>query len=396
MSDTVFASNNALLTQVQLEYEEGQDYLRAKKLNQVANLILFNNLQRDDQSITSTLLPSMFNRVFSNLYSDVLQAVFVPSEDSDFKKTEAISKMQQNDYQEMCIPDLNYDWTWDACFFGEGYLETLVFNRKTKLMEPYVVNPLYLTHDPFFENVREWRYYSIWMTFSTYQLERMKAKKVTGPDFDITRISPGLEVELWDYKNRRDAARLATNVNSSSMSKNNVYQILKHFTVLTEDHPDSQGKIIPKGNRVIVWTDKNFSQEIRVERLSKYIPEDEPWPLVRKQIFREPHSSTAISVPDLIQDKHRAQSVLMNLAYLAAQDDANPIYLYDKNHVDDPTQFMSRQIGQHVAVDDLNAAVKPMQTHAAMSAALSAFLSLLGSHSSEVIGTAIIQPTAQK
>lgn len=390
--------NGPLLNQIMQEYNEGQDYLRTKKLNDVGNLILFNNLQRGEQTIASTLLFSFFNRVFSNLYSDVLQAVFMPSEDSEYKKTEAISKIQQNDYQEMEMWKLNYDWTWDACFFGNGYMETLVFDKKSKIMKPAVINPLYLVHDPFFDEVKDWRYYSMWMTFSRHSLKMLQDKKVISPAFDVTRISPGLEVELWDYKNQRDGARLGVNVNNSSSTTNNdVYQILKAFTVApNEGCTTSSGKFVKAGTRIIVWTDKNFSQEIYVEKLSKYVPDDEAWPIVRKQIFREPHSSLAISVPDIVQDKHRAQNVLLNLMYMAAKDDANPIYIYNPDVIEDPTAFLSRQINQHIAADDLDKAVKPMQTKGAMSASLNAFFSLLGSQSSEAIGTAIIQPSMQK
>jgi hypothetical protein len=383
-----------LLNRVMTEYNEGQDYLRSKKLKQVQQLILYNNLMRDDQSISSSMLPSFFNRVFSNLYSDVLQTTFMPTEDSDYKKTETLNKLYQSDYKEMEMWILNYDWTWDACFFGAGYIETLRFDKVHKVMKPEVVNPLYLVHDPFFSDVRKWRYYSKWKTFSRFELLRMK--KALSPGFDITRISAGLEAELWDYKNRRDAARMGVNVADSSNSTNDIYQILEHMTVSAPGDVDSDGKMIPEGKRIMVWTDKMFSQEMLVERLGKYISDDQSWPIVKKQIFREPHSSLEISVPDLIEDKHRARNVLLNLAFLAAKDDANPIYVYNPEHVTDVTQLYSRQILQHISVDDLDNAVKPLQTHAAMSTSLNAFMSLVSSEASDVIGTAIVQPTIQK
>ncbi len=388
-----------ILNRIMLEYNEGQDTLRTKKLNWVQNLVLFNNLQRDDQTIASTLLFSYFNRVLSNLYSDVLQATFVPSEDSDYKKTEACNKLYQNDYQEMEMGKLNYDWIWDACFFGEGYMETLVFNKKKKIMEPHVLNPLYVGHDPFFEEPKQWRYWNAWMTFSRNDLEKLKLKKVLSQDIDLNRISPGLETELWDYKNRRDSARLGTNVTASSSSSNDVYQILKHYTfVMEQDGPiyTSDLKLVKPGERVIVWTDKNFSQQLRLERLSKYVPDDEPWPVVRKQIFKEPHSSMSISVPDIVQDKHRAQSVLLNLMYISAKDEANPIYLYDPDHVQDVTAFLSRQISQHIPVDDMQKSVQPMNTKSAVNPSVSAFMQMLAGMSSEAIGTAIVQPSVQK
>lgn len=386
-----------LLTRVMTEYNEGQDYLRQKKLRWVQHLILFNNLAREAQSISSKEIFSFFHRILSGLYSDVLQSVFMPSEDSDYKKSEVLNKLRQSDFQEMEMWLVNYDWTWDAAFFGEGWTETLVFDKESKLMKPSVVNPLYMAYDPFFSEPKNWRYYSKWKTFSKYDLLRLKKKGVISQNFDISKIAAGLEVELWDYKNRRDAARLGNSVTNSSYSDtNDIYQILEHFTIADKDTVDHNGKPIPEGHRIIVWTDKNFGTEIRVEPLTNYIPEDEPWPIVKKQIFREPHSSLSISVPDIIEDSHRAKSVLLNLLFMAAKDDANPIYLYDPDHVQDVTAFLSRQINQHIPVDDLERAVKPMNTKPAMSAAVNSFMALLGTESAEAVGTAIIQPNMNR
>lgn len=374
-----------LLTQVQMEYNEGQDYLRDKKLRQVQQLVLLNNLARNEQTIAATTLFTFFNRVFSNLYSDVLQLRYYPSEDSDFRKIEVLSKLQQSDYQEMEMWQIEYDWLWDACFFGEGYVETLTFDKKEKLLKPIVTNPLLLVHDPYFDEPKLWRYYYKWRTMSKYDILAWQKKGFIKASFDIKRISPGLETEIWDYKNRRDAARKGNNVtDSSASSMNDVYQILEGFT-----HDEN-------GNRIVVWCDKNFGEILAEAKLTDWIPEDEDWPIVRKQIFREPHSSLAISVPDLIEDKHRARSVLMNLMYMAAKDDANPIYVYNPDLVQDVSAFLSRQIFQHIAVDDINEAVKPMATKPAMSSAVNAFIQLLASESSDAIGTAVATSTPQK
>ena len=83
-----------LLKKLQDEYNEGQDFIRNRKLRQVNQLALLNNLNRGDQNIASTTLFSLFNRVHSSLYSDVLTVKFIPPEDSDYKKTETLNKLQ--------------------------------------------------------------------------------------------------------------------------------------------------------------------------------------------------------------------------------------------------------------------------------------------------------------
>ena len=95
------------------------------------------------------------------------------------------------------------------------------------------------------------------------------------------------------------------------------------------------------------------------------------WPIVVKEAFRIPHASIPFSVADLLEDKHRAKSVILNLLYIGAKDTANPIYLYDPDKVKDVSQFLSRQVSQHIPIEgDPMMAVQPLnkaQTFAGLS-----------------------------
>ena len=92
-------------------------------------------------------------------------------------------------------------------------------------------------------------------------------------------------------------------------------------------------------------------------------------------------------IADLLDDKHRAKSVLLNLAFIAAKDDANPVYLYNSDKVDDVTQFLARQVNQHIPVSDVNDAVAPLNKAPAMSADLMNFINVLTQEANEPIGT---------
>ncbi len=149
--------------------------------------------------------------------------------------------------------------------------------------------------------------------------------------------------------------------------------------------------------------DKSFTKVLYEEKLDfkdlDYGDGDvgSKWPIVVKECFREPHSSVSFGVFDLLEDKHRARSVLLNLAFIAAKDRANPIYLYNPDVVTDVTQFMSRQINQHIPVSDLEKAVAPMNTEDPMSAGLIQFISMLQQEANEVMGSGqVSQPLAEK
>lgn len=357
-------------------YQESFDFLQARKKRQVNQLILLNNLQRGDQNIASTLLLTLFNRVMSSNYDDKLQVKFLPSQGINQNQINAYNTLAQSDYLEMGKAKIDYDWAWDTLFFGRGYLETLQFNKKRKIMEPHVINPLVFGYDPYFEEVQDWRYYWKWITKSKWEIVKLiKLGAITGIK-DPKEIPSGVEAYLWEYKTKRDAAQQGVPPSIESVG-GEIYQILEYYGY-DED-----------GNRCVYWIDKGFNKVLMHEKLDLQDTEDgdSKWPLVTKEAFREPHSSIPFSVADLLDDKHRAKSVLLNLAFIAAKDRANPVYLYNTDKVTDITQFLSRQVNQHIPVSDVNDAVAPLNTEDPMSQGLIQFFSLLSTEANDPVGT---------
>lgn len=367
------------------DYQESFSFLQAKKKRQAQQLVLLNNLRRGDQFISSTLLLTLFTRTMSSLYDDKIQVKFIPSQGINQDQINAYNILAQSDYQEMGKAKLDYDWCWDALFFGRGYMETLRFDKKRKVMQPHVINPLAMGYDPYFDNPQEWRYYWKWITKNKWEIEALiKAKVITGIT-QATDIPSGVEPYLWEYKIMVDQARDGV-VPTPEPAGDGIYQILEYF-----GYND-------KGKKAVYWTDKNcskiiFEQELDLGDGEELIGPDgtvievnSKWPIVMKEGFREPHSSVPFSVADLLEDKHRAKSVLLNLAYIAAKDRANPLYGYNPDKVKDITQFFSRQINQHIPMEDESAAW-PLNTQDPMSAGLIQFISLLTTEANDPIGT---------
>ena len=366
-------------------YRESQDFLAERKSRQVKQLVLLNNLQRGDQNIASTLLITLFNRLLSSLYDNKLQIKFLPSQGITQDQINSYNVLAQSDYLEMDKPKIDYDWVWDTLFFGRGYCETLKFNDKQKIMEPHVINPLVFGYDPYFEDVQEWRYYWKWITKSKWDLKRLIKKGIVTGIKDPKEIETGIEGQLWDYKVKRDAAKKAVEPSQDTVS-GDVYQILEFY-----GYGDD-------GEKYVYWLDKGFNKVLMEQKLDFQDGEDKTskWPIVVKEAFREPHSSVVFSVADLLEDKHRAKSVLLNLAFIAAKDRANPLYGYNPDRVKDVSQFFQRQINQHVPMEDKDA-VWPLNTEDPMSQGLIQFISILTQEANEPMGTGqILQPTKGK
>ncbi len=365
-------------------YEESRNFLQARKERQVRQLVLLNNLQRGDQNIASTLLLTLFNRLLSATYDDKIQIKFLPSQGINQDQINAFNTLSQSDYLEMGKAELDYDWLWDALFFGRGYMETLRFNEKKKIMEPCVINPLTFGYDPYFEGVDQWRYYWKWITKSKVELQRLIKKGVITGIKSTDEIMGGVDEYLWNYKTIRDQANKAIEPPPESMG-GDIFQILEFYSYNEE------------GKKRVQWYDRGMTK-ILYEEILDLGAEDgddgDKWPIVIKETFREPHSSVNFSVADLLEDKHRAKSVLLNLAFIAAKDRANPIYGYNPDKVRDITQFFSRQINQHIPMDDETAAW-PLNTQDPMSAGLIQFISMLQTEANDPMGTGMVGQPVQ-
>lgn len=279
----------------------------------------------------------------------------------------------------------DYDWTWDALFFGRGFLETSRFDMKKKILQPQVINPLVMFYDPYMENVQEWRYYCKWITKSKSDLILLQKAGAIKASVSLDHLASGIDPYLWQYKVVRDQARdgVAPPLNPVD---NDVFQILEFYG--TNDD----------GNKCVYWVDKLFS-EILYERELDFDDGDEiltpdgqgvskgsNWPIVVKESFRVPHSSLPISVADLLEDKHRAKAVLLNLAYIAAKDQANPIYVYNPDKLQDVSQFMARSVNQHIPADDVDKAVAPLRKADSMSPELINFIRTLDNEAEQPVG----------
>lgn len=368
------------------KYDESFEFLNQRKLRQVDQIVLLNNLRRGDLNISSTLLITLFNRILSNLYDDKMQVKFTPAEEMDQKKVDSLNILAQNDYREMGKARLDYDWSWDTLFFGRGYMETLQFDPKRKIMKPHVINPLVFGYDPFFNEPKDWRYYWKWITKSSHDINKLiKSGKITGIA-SAKDISSGIDPYLWEYKIRREQAKYAT-PQANDTYQGDVHQILEYF-----GYDDN-------GDKCVYWLDRDFTKILYKEKLDLRDDEDgkgSKWPIVVKEAFREPHSTIVFSVADLLEDKHRARSVLLNLAFIAAKDKANPLYQYDPEKVQDVTQLFSRQINQHIPVTDVTSAIAPLNTQNPMDSGLATFMQMLQQEANDPIGTGMALAPAKK
>lgn len=378
-NNTTEDNRPVMVKEIHSNYNESFDFLYERKKRQVRQLVLLNNLQRGDENIASTMLITLFNRILSNSYDDKIQVKFIPGEEVDQKKINSLNLLAQNDYREMSKDKLDYDWTWDTLFFGNGWMETINFDSKRKILQPTVINPLAFGYDPYFEEVQDYRYYWKWVTKSKWQLKKLIDEGTITGVKTVKEIPSGIDDYLWDFKVKIDQAKKG-NTQSAIPPKGDVYQILEYYGY------------DENGDKSVFWIDRGFSKILMKEKLKM-----DYWPIVKKEAFKMPHSSIPFSIADLLEDKHRAKSVLLNLAYIASKDKANPLYQYNPDLVNDQTALFNRQVSQHISVKDTSgAAIAPLNTADPMSSGLAQFMQMLQQEANDPVGTGMALAPAKK
>ncbi len=253
-------------------------------------------------------------------------------------------------------------------------------------MQPHVINPLSFGYDPFFDNPQQWRYYWKWISKSSQEINQLIDAGIIKGIKTAKDIPSGIDPFLWNYKVIKERAKFVTPQASDSY-QGDIHQILEFFGYNS------------KGEKCVYWLDRDFSRVLYYKVLDlqdgddvvgpggEIVKTNSKWPIVVKEAFREPHASVVFSVADLLEDKHRARSVLLNLAFLAAKDKANPIYQYNPDKVKDVTQLFSRQIYQHIPVESVTDSIAPLNTDSAMDPSLQAFMQMLNAEASDPVGT---------
>ena len=111
-----------LLKQTDSEWTQGWHFLKPKWEEWGNRLRLFNNQKRDKDSVGDTTLFAIFMTILSALYKDRLSASFSPREIGDDEIAENLELTADYDYDLMNKAMVDYEWDWEACFFGRSLL----------------------------------------------------------------------------------------------------------------------------------------------------------------------------------------------------------------------------------------------------------------------------------
>lgn len=339
-----------IINDINKEYRISFDFLQSKRQLWLDRLKLYNNQKRDPDAVGDPLLFTVFQTVFSSLYTDRLSVNFGAREEGDHEQAENANVLAKYDYDLMEKDEIDYDWIWDTMFFGDGYCLLWDFDRRKDFMAPIpeVWDPTVTLRDPEGTSVNgnakgdgAWRFFGREILKTKWQLKAEPAY------FDVDDIQEEKTNDSM-IDEAQEARAEAKGHTSQKTQKNNIganqyHQLLEWWT-----HID--------GEKTLVTLANGRKKIVRLQKLGV-----KKWPLIDRKLFPVSHESSSVSVPDLIEDKQRARAILINLGLKSAKADVMPKYLFDKKKVTN-IKDLDFAVNKHVEVKgDPNNAIVPMQ-----------------------------------
>jgi hypothetical protein len=306
------AKYKKLLKKIESEHKVSKDFLNDKKKEWHRRLKLYNNQRREATKIGDPLLFKTFNTVFAALYDDRLITEFVGREEGDHEKAQNLSLLAEYDYELMEKARWDYEWIWDAMFYGRGFLLVQEWNAEQNHPVPEVIDPMVFFHDPRAtrENGRGGlRFFGRLVEMTKLQMEK------NGNYENLDKLKDSPHNDLEEAHEARADAQDHQYTNKRVEGDNRLHTLLEWFT-------------FEKGERKFYTTDLNFKTIYREQDI-----ETPYWGLVGRQIYPITHDYWGVSVPDLVEDKQRARAKLANLSLTSVESALYPMYLVDTDRI---------------------------------------------------------------
>lgn len=358
----------ALAKQVKAEYDLAWKQQKPKRDEDEVRLKLYNNQKRDKKAVGDTTMFTIHQTVMASLYVDRLDSEWVGRNEGDDEVAENLHALSESDYDDMEKEIIDYDWIWDTCFFGRGFVSMEEYLRDPDqnlfLPLPYVIDPIILLHDPFATSVNGNREGRGQARFLGWEEKMTMRDMEEHPHFFQEKISSdlshtgGTQSLLQDAKEARVEAQglqsLKLKDDEKNLGVNAQYDITKWYT-----HYEHKGKV----QKVKVWLANDRDKVIGLEILKGEKNKASKWNIIDRPLYPHSHDWYGTSIPDLTEDKQRARAVAQNLGLNAMKADLYPMYIYDSNKITNKSDLnfdFNKFIPADGANDGIANAIQPL------------------------------------
>lgn len=330
-----------LLHQIRQEYAIGDDYMQPKR-NQILER-LRKHIKQNKQPwlININMVSNTIDTLIAWSYIDEPQVKFV-SRDQFLENEQAdnLNYMAKFDMKEQDYQQLDYQTQWDRYFFGLGIKYKHWFDLTKKAPIFYSVNPMTAIFDPTPTligkfNANQYKYFGFTMTDSIFNLKN-------DPQYDKSKLIEFTRSVIdKDQELMKQAISISDNTNyvCENLLLNASVTIYHHFTIY-------------EGKKYLVTTDADKKIILRMKAIEPVLQEEKKDPSLIWRPFAfyfykpERWKVMWVSVPDLLDDKEEAKTVLINASLIKARLEAmwgrfivNSRYISDPKDILKPTSW---------------------------------------------------------
>ena len=310
------ALNDKLINQIKSEYDSSLLYVQDRREEFRKRLKLYNNQKRNKQMVGIVTIYNHMQTHLARSYKDRLPVSFRGRTVADNELANNINKLAEFDYDEMGMNKIKYASDWDEGFYGVSLKANLGWDKNKRCPIMSSESPSNWFPDPAGD-------FLSWFSFHWFekQIRISELKQLEGYN-NVNKITSWISEE--QQRNNTSAGDAdGTNKGSVVNSDPDVTTIIHWFTIF-------------EGVKYLVTLDSTRSiilRKIKIDKLWKEENKDVPFPVYPTYYSPQRNNPFGVSIPDLVEDKQRAVSVLTNLMIDKEKAVLYWMYFFDETRI---------------------------------------------------------------
>lgn len=306
-----------LLQQIREEWSTWDSYMKPKRQQIIKRLEKHIKQNKEPWLININMVSNTIDTLIAGSYIDEPQVKFVARDQFlESEQVDNLNYMFKFDVKEQDYQQLDYQTQWDRYFFGLGIKYRHWFDNTRLSPIFYAINPMTAIFDPTPTligkfNANQYKYFGFTLTDSMFNLknDQQYDKEVLKT---LTRNAIDSDQELM-----KQAISISDNTQYA------VDNLLVNFSVTIYHH-----FTIYNGKRCLVTTDVDKKLKLRYEVIKPVLEEEKkdnslvPRPFAFYFYKPERWKVLWVSVPDLLDDKEEAKTILINASLIKARLEA--------------------------------------------------------------------------
>ena len=294
-----------ILNQVLEEKQLSKDFVDAKRDLFRDRLSLYTNVADQEHKIYVRLIRSVMQTLMGLYYTDEITTKFAWRQLWDDEYADNLNKLAEFDQEEMRLPQINYDTQWNRLFYWVGIRVFDYWDEFKKVPVFKSVDPITWYPDPlgYMDNHR-------WHGFES---EVCDYELVDSIYMNLDKISPTNSDEIDKVRANMAEARKLDQTDGQVLPSP-IYNIYNHYTTI-------------KGKQYLITLANDDSLIIRFEEITPVYEEEKAsgrvnYPVVLNYYEPFKWDPFGISIPDILEDKQRANQLFLNLNRIKAEHEA--------------------------------------------------------------------------